>query len=372
MATNSTYYLDAADLATATAVYLDSSLAFLAPDGFYGDGTISRQQSLGILLPAETCVSPCPVPCGGSIGASGGQGIYLANLDTGSDVGAIVIYFNPDNVPDGIRAVYDGNTYNKLSSPIDGRHESTNPTGFTVVGNSGSDCGLAGNTTNFPAAIEYLYNGTSFLPTGNTQNITISPGDVSLGASPGSCIMVIPKTTASPSVINLEMFGPCSGTVWAASIQCPYLLPSFDSSVGYTFANLGCFFPITETYYFAKVHTGSDGFVGLYDYVFEDAYGAMPLAEGFYLINNVASPNKVIEVKFGIVVGITNCIAVDCFEYVLTTNETSQQLVFYYDCDNLDQSVFVSNTSPVNICAKFGTIDAPTTVTVTIVSPCTP
>jgi hypothetical protein len=308
MATNSTYYLDAADLATATAVYLDSSLAFLAPDGFYGDGTISRQQSLGILLPAETCVSPCPVPCGGSIGASGGQGIYLANLDTGSDVGAIVIYFNPDNVPDGIRAVYDGNTYNKLSSPIDGRHESTDPTGFTVVGNSGSDCGLAGNTTNFPAAIEYLYNGTSFLPTGNTQNITISPGDVSLGASPGSCIMVIPKTTASPSVINLEMLGPCSGTVWAASIQCPYLLPEFSSSTRQSTALVPCGTALTETYYSAKVHTANDAFVGLYDYVFEDAYGAIPLSSGFYLTNNVAAPNQVLNVQNGIVVAITNCI----------------------------------------------------------------
>lgn len=280
MAINSTYYLDAADLATATAVYLDSSLAFLAPDGFYGDGTISRQQSLGILLPAETCVSPCPVPCGGSIGASGGQGIYLANLNTGSDVGAIVIYFNPDNIPDGIRAIYDGNTYNTLSSPVDGPHKSTNPTGFTVVGNSGADCGLTGNTTNFPAAIEYLYNGTSFLPTGNTQNITISPGDVSLGASPGSCIMIIPKVNPSPSVVNLEMFGPCSGTAWTASLQCPYLLPSFPCSVVGVVHD--CFIALTETYYFAKVHTTIDTLVGLYDYVFEDAYGAIPLAAGFY------------------------------------------------------------------------------------------
>ena len=281
MAVNSTYYLDAADLATATAVYLDSSLAFLAPDGFYGDGTISRQQSLGILLPSEDCVSPCPIPCGGSIGASGGQGIYLANLDTGSDVGAIVIYFNPDNIPDGVRAIYDGNTYNTLSSPVDGPHKSTNPTGFTVIGNSANDCGLSGNITNFPAAIEYLYNGTSFAQTGNTQSITLNPGDISLGSSsPGSCIMIIPKVNPSPSVVNLEILGPCSGTVWSLSLQCPYLLPSFPCSV--VGATHDCFIALTETYYFAKVHTGSDGFVGLYDYVFEDAYGAMPLAAGFY------------------------------------------------------------------------------------------
>lgn len=57
MAINSTYYLDAADLSLATAVYLESTLTNKAPDGFYGDGTISRQQSGGILLAAETCAA---------------------------------------------------------------------------------------------------------------------------------------------------------------------------------------------------------------------------------------------------------------------------------------------------------------------------
>ena len=57
MAINSTYYLDAADLTLATSVYLDAALTLLAPDGFYGDGTISREQSLGILLTANACPS---------------------------------------------------------------------------------------------------------------------------------------------------------------------------------------------------------------------------------------------------------------------------------------------------------------------------
>ena len=55
MAINSTYYLDAADLTTATSVYLDAGLTNLAPDGFYREGTVVRQQSTGILLAADTC-----------------------------------------------------------------------------------------------------------------------------------------------------------------------------------------------------------------------------------------------------------------------------------------------------------------------------
>lgn len=63
MAINSTFYLDAADLTLATSVYLDSSLLNLAPDGFYSDGTISREQSSGILLTAETCTSCSECVC---------------------------------------------------------------------------------------------------------------------------------------------------------------------------------------------------------------------------------------------------------------------------------------------------------------------
>lgn len=55
MAINATYYLDAANLSVATSVYLDSSLTYIAPDGFYRDGTVVRQQSTGILLAPETC-----------------------------------------------------------------------------------------------------------------------------------------------------------------------------------------------------------------------------------------------------------------------------------------------------------------------------
>lgn len=310
MAVNSTYYLNAADLATATAVYLDSALSLIAPDGFYSDGTISREQSLGILLTANACPT-CGTPCGGSIGGSGGQGIYLVNLDGGStagDVGALVVRFNPQSVPDGIRVTYDGNVYNTLSSPIDGLHKSTNPLGFTVVGNTGSDCGLTGNTTNIPAAVEYLFNGTSFVATGNTQSITISPGDVDLGSSPGFCVMVIPKVNATPSIFNMEMLGPCGGTAWNLEVSCPALLPSFQGSTAFLNSSIPCGTALTETYYFVRVHSAIDTYVGLYDYIFTDAYGAMPLADGFYLTNNVAFPNQVLRVQSGIVIAITNCI----------------------------------------------------------------
>lgn len=74
MAINSTFYLDAADLATATSVYLDSSLLYIAPDGFYRDGIIVREQSLGILLAQANCPS-----CEG--------GLHFGQISPGFDEG---------------------------------------------------------------------------------------------------------------------------------------------------------------------------------------------------------------------------------------------------------------------------------------------
>jgi hypothetical protein len=50
-----TYYADAATLNDATAMYLNSTLTEIAPDGYYSDGTISRYQLDGLLQPAVTC-----------------------------------------------------------------------------------------------------------------------------------------------------------------------------------------------------------------------------------------------------------------------------------------------------------------------------
>jgi hypothetical protein len=57
MATSATFYLDAPSLSSATVVYSNSSLTTVAPNGFYSDGTIVREQVSGALLPQVTCPS---------------------------------------------------------------------------------------------------------------------------------------------------------------------------------------------------------------------------------------------------------------------------------------------------------------------------
>jgi len=55
MASSGTYYLNAGTLAAATAVYTDAALTTKAPDQWYSNGQISRQQVSGVLGAAQAC-----------------------------------------------------------------------------------------------------------------------------------------------------------------------------------------------------------------------------------------------------------------------------------------------------------------------------
>lgn len=305
MATRSTFYLNAPSLGSATAAFSNNDLTICAPDGFYSDGTIVREQVGCVLLPQQTCPS-CAVPCGSPINGSGNQGIYLVNLDTGTDIGAVIIRFDPYGIPDGIKAIYNGTVYNKLTSPIDGIHQSTNPSNYTFIGNIASDCGISGTT--YPALQEFLYDGATFISTGSTQSVTVAPGDVSLGSSsPGNCMMVVPKTTISPSIINFEMVGPCSGTAFAINIACPVLLTGFASSSVFGSSTLACAEGLTQTYYNASLDN-TPGIVDVYDFVYSDNIGAIPLSDGFYnATGSIAGAASWFQVTNGIVVAVGNC-----------------------------------------------------------------
>ena len=62
MATRNTYYFDTASFASATTIYTNADLSAIAPNGFYSDNVEVRQQTSGVLLAAQSCVTPTPVP----------------------------------------------------------------------------------------------------------------------------------------------------------------------------------------------------------------------------------------------------------------------------------------------------------------------
>lgn len=298
------FYLDGTTLLNSQAVFTDQGLTTPAADGFYSDGTISREQVSGLLLAAQICGS-CGVACGGTLSASASQGVYLLDLDAGgtsSDTGAIVVRFNPQSVPDGFKAMYGGITYNKLSSPIDGYHASTVATNHTYVGATASDCGISGSTYTLN---EFSYiNGTGFTGTGNTQSVTVAAGDVSLSsAAPGNCVAVIPKPNASPSTVNFSFIGPCSGTAFNIAVDCPVKLTSFQTNTTTSASSTeACGLSNNGTFFNVPV-TGTAGNPALHDWIFSDNNGQFPAADGWYRVGGTST----IETQNGVVINTGTC-----------------------------------------------------------------
>jgi hypothetical protein len=307
MATSGTFYLDAPSLSTATVVYSNAALTTVAANGFYSEGSIVREQASGVLLPQQSCPA-CAVPCGGTISEDGAQGIYYLNVDLGTPTGAVLIEFDPLFVPDGIKAVYNSVVYNGVSSPVYGWLQGS--AGLpTYIGEAASDCGMVAGS---PYTLnEFQYDGSDFISLGTTTPVTVLAGQLDLTVlAPGNTLMVIPKTAASPSILNLEFIGPCSGTVFNVSVTCPAALPSFDSSTMHATSVLACAAAIGSIYYVAHVN-GAAGVLGLYDLVFSDANGQSKLSAGFYKTNDAGANDWYQVDANGVIIAFGTC-AVAC------------------------------------------------------------
>ena len=304
MAISSTYYLNGPSLGSATAVFTNAALTVCAANGFYSDGVIVREQVSCVLVPQQTCPS-CSIVCGGTISASGNQGVYYLNVNLGAPTGAVIVEFEPLSVPDGISALFNSVIYNGLSSPSFGWRQGTVSLP-TYVGDTTFDCGIVAGS---PYTLnEFQYNGTTFAPLGTTESVTIAAGQMQLTASaPGNCVMVIPKTAASPSILNLTFIGPCSGTVFNVSVLCPAALTSFSSSTINVSSAAACSATINQTYYVAHVN-GAGGTLGLYDLVFSDVNGQFKLNAGYYQTND-AGTNEWYQVDAnGVIIAFGDCL----------------------------------------------------------------
>jgi hypothetical protein len=78
MATLVNRYIDTADFATATAVWLDAGFATKAPDGWYQSCGTVREQVGGFLLPPDSC-PVCLLDCDdGSTGRCSTLGTFYS------------------------------------------------------------------------------------------------------------------------------------------------------------------------------------------------------------------------------------------------------------------------------------------------------
>jgi|APGre2960657404_1045060.scaffolds.fasta_scaffold00046_37 hypothetical protein len=317
MATSGTYYLNGPTLSSATAVFTDAALSICAPDGFYSDGSIVREQVSCSLLPEVICPA-CAVPCNTNINGTGGQGVYYIDTDTGINTGAIIIRFQPFGIPDGILIQLGPNVYNGMSSSNYGWLQGS--AGLpTYVGEIASDCGILAGSP-YPSVNEFKYEGSGFVSLGTTTSVTVLPGQVELTTNPpGVCTIVVPKTSNSFTILNTQIIGLCSGTGFDIEVECPQSLSTWSGSILAATAGEACLLGTTITYYYVHVN-GSSGVFGLYDMVFSDPNGQNPLPAGFYNTGSMSPSFNWVEVdsngviiSFGLCTTATRYIVERCY-----------------------------------------------------------
>ena len=301
-----TYYIDGPTLATATAVYTDADLINVAPDGWYSDGSISRQQSGGFLTFAQTCPA-CTVACGSGITTSSGEGIYSVNVGIGTAVGCFIIYFESGDIPDGVRAIYDSDYFNNLTSPTYGYLASGTSSNFTYIGRSSDDCGIAAALTGggYSGLDQYNFNGTTFDLVGTSGSVTGDSGDVQLtAAAPGYCTLYVPVLTPTTESVLLEVFGVCPTTSGNIEIVCPTLLTGVSTSAEGA-ASCSSVFP--NTFYNVPNRGGTAGEPALNEFFVRDEYGTQRVAGGNYTINPPSGKKDIVVSANGIITSITTC-----------------------------------------------------------------
>lgn len=302
-----TFYLNAPSLGSATAVFYDAALTVCADDGVYSDGLIAREQIGCVLLPQQDCPF-CGASCSPvtKIDTRPETGLYRLNVDTGTnitDVGAIIITFNPNVIPNGIIATLGTNTYNELSSKSFGYLASTVPGTPTYVGDSASNCGAVGSGSFFDLDVNE-YDGVNWVPTGGTETIDANASYSAMSTgSPSDCIMVIPKLNTSFNTLIIDIITLCDDDA-SISVSCPALLRSFTGSTAEFDPIIRCALPTNVTYYVAPVN-GVNPYLGLADWVFMDPFGENKLADGIYKTNFLTLPNDTIEVQDGVIISIS-------------------------------------------------------------------
>ena len=339
MAAIGTYYFDGTTLANATSVYTNASLTTLAPDGFYSDAGIVRQQLNGILLNTQTCNS-CAVACGSGVTAqSSSNGFYTANIDLANSTEAVVVYgYWGASIPDGLKLTFNGQTYNRFTCYLNhstetiqdgsgtqvdyaGINNATDAftymgkTNANLVANSPYNNTPSGGCTNGDQLERYVLSGGNYVAQGTYTNAIVNNN--MLGVIPGTSRVytgVFPKTTLTPTNLLLEVSAPLCGTFFKWEVACPAALPSFQATA--LQLNTNCGAP-TATYYFARNadRTGTNTFVpetgafpAVGNFVFEDANGATYLNDTNTLKYIIISNSTYLGIRNGVVVSTGSCV----------------------------------------------------------------
>lgn len=338
------YYFNGTSFSTASAIYTNATLTTLAPDGFYSNAGIVRQQLGGILLNAQSCGS-CAVACGDGVSAaiSNQNGWFQASVDLANSTGAVILRcYLGSSIPDGILVTYNGAFYNRLTAfnnhngvtLVDGSGATVDYAGQnnqgtqlpTYVGNQNAN--LVGNYTTAPSGAcsqgdrpqDYVLTSGAYVAQGTFQSVSVVNNQVGYAtdtSTPSSPVftLVFPKTTVAPTLANVLVAAPMCGTAFSWEVDCPADLRSFTASAATnSVPNCGA---DTQTLYFARNATGTTA-------PFNEDTNTIPnvgnfvftTSNGSAYLNDTATPKfyslqasgKYIQVRRGVVISTGNCV----------------------------------------------------------------
>ncbi len=153
------------------------------------------------------------VACDANITAGGGAGVYELILNIGTNLGWTGIRYDAISVPDRFEIYYNNSKVADTKFVGDLIELPTNPTGNIVLGSYVMN--------------NYTYNGSAFVSTGSTSNVTIGSTDMSNNTTEptnGNGVLIFNKTTASPNTIRIIATGsPNQSTSWNIRGICPTL-----------------------------------------------------------------------------------------------------------------------------------------------------
>jgi hypothetical protein len=311
-ATFDSYFINATVFSDATSIFTDSDMTIVAPDGVYQFNGVHRTMSGGVLGSPFFC-GTCCANCSGTYiypipPAKDRYHEVCSNIGNSTNT-AIVVKFKFTSVPIqllgyplGLRSLFDGQFYEGVSSNRFGYL----PEFFVGDNNIFSPMDMEANS---PYALEgYAWQPliSDFVQTQSIPTwVTSSMVNVTLN-NPDECYMLVPKTTSS-STITVQVFSPhkpddAAGGGCDITIPCPFNLESTSFTSVQASVNDACAagaIGYNEKYNVMNVN-GQWGIPDLYDRIFYDSSGLLPVPSGYYgtyrLFDGAITPSSWVRV----------------------------------------------------------------------------
>ncbi len=278
----SIYYIDADDKNKVTGVFTTPNMTTSASDGLYslGDGVAYYVNSgaLADIVTCPTCAEDCSTFSEGGDGVSLAQELYKFPVELNTTTGAVIVRLRPNqdffgnlsstpNHAGMMISSLGSSSYNSYTSSLDGFVEK-------FFSHSGVVAPLpSSGSATIPFTIKE-WDGTNY-NLGGTQNLVVNSGEVTSATGGAEYVMVIPKTTATPSRLLINLF-LVKSQLFNVNVACPAALPSFQIAG-----------PITV--YHSTFSGGTGGVPVRYNYVFTDANGVTKVSAGTFNTTGVSN-----------------------------------------------------------------------------------